>query len=189
MLFFFVMHLLIWPFTRCNFLSYHDIGAPNYAFQSFMEWGRNCLKDKYHFQPCPQRYESQIHNLTQLVSMEECWSSTIPVCLELDNLILEIVVFPLLLQCYLNCPILNKLENLVMNPTNWFGWYQSQHGLLAEVVRSGQWYKDTYNQSVHDSQNEFLAPIIFTMDKTVILEASHLSLSCDSCTGSICRSE
>jgi hypothetical protein len=34
----------------------HGIGAPNYAFQSFMEWGRNFSVDKYHFQPRPQRY-------------------------------------------------------------------------------------------------------------------------------------
>ena len=29
----------------------HGIGAPNYAFQSFMDWGRNCTRDKYNFQP------------------------------------------------------------------------------------------------------------------------------------------
>ena len=47
----------------------HDVGAPNYAFQSFMNWGRNCIRDEYKFQPCPQRYESQIRNLTQLVGI------------------------------------------------------------------------------------------------------------------------
>ncbi len=96
----------------------HDIGAPNYAFQSFMEWGRNSSSDGYHFQPCPQRYESQIRNLTELVGMEECRPTTIPVSLEPDNLTLEVVVFPFatMLSSLLNCPILNKLENLVVNP-------------------------------------------------------------------------
>jgi hypothetical protein len=90
---------------------------------------------------------------------------------------LEVVVFPFatMLSSLLNCPILNKLENLVVNPTDRFGRYESPDGLLDEV-NSGQWYRDTYNQSIHDSQNEFLAPIIFTMDKTVISEASHLSV-------------
>ena len=37
----------------------HSIGAPNYAFQSFMEWDRNCRQDEYNFQPYPQRYEGQ----------------------------------------------------------------------------------------------------------------------------------
>jgi hypothetical protein len=50
----------------------HDIGAPNYDFQSFMEWGHNCTQDKYHFQPCPQPYEIRIHNLTELVGMCDC---------------------------------------------------------------------------------------------------------------------
>jgi hypothetical protein len=155
----------------------HDVGAPNYAFQSFMEWGRNCSHDKYNFQPCPQRYESQIRNLTQLVGMQDCRPTTIPVCLEPDNLTLDVVVFPFatMLSSLLNCPILNKLENLVVNPSNRFGRYQSPDGLLDEV-NSGQWYQDTYDQTIHDGDKEFLAPIIFTMDKTVISEASHLSV-------------
>ncbi len=135
------------------------------------------MKDKYHFQPYPQRHKSQICNLTQLVGMEDCRPTTIHVSLEPDNLNLEVIVFPFatMLSSLLNCPILNKLENLVVNPTDRFGRYESPDGLLDEV-NSGQWYRDTYNQSINDPQNEFLAPIIFTMDKTVISEASHLSV-------------
>jgi hypothetical protein len=155
----------------------HCIGAPNYAFQSFMEWGRNCSIDAYHFQPLPQRYESQIRNLTQLVGMQDCRPTTIPVSLEPDNLTLDVVVFHFatMLSSLLNCPILNKLENLVVNPNDRFGWYESPDGLLVEV-NSGQWYQDTYTQDIRNSKTKFLAPIIFTMEKTVILEASHLSV-------------
>jgi hypothetical protein len=101
----------------------HVIGAPtNYAFQSFMEWERIFLMDTYHFQPCPQKYESQIHVLTQLVGMvEECWPTTIPVSLEPDNLTLVLVqlfclLAAMMLSSLLNCHILNKLEKLVVNP-------------------------------------------------------------------------
>jgi hypothetical protein len=155
----------------------HDVGAPNYAFQSFMEWGRNCTRDEYHFQPCPQRYESQIQNLTELVGMRDCRPKTIPVSLAPDNLTLDVVVFPFatMLASLLNCPILNKIENLVVNPLDRFGRYRSPDGRLDEV-NSGQWYQDTYDQTIHDGDKEFLAPIIFTMDKTVISEASHLSV-------------
>ena len=38
----------------------HDIGAPNYSFKSFMDWGRNCSHQGYNFQPNPQRYESNL---------------------------------------------------------------------------------------------------------------------------------
>jgi hypothetical protein len=62
-----------------------------------------------------------------------------------------------------------------VNPNDRFGRYESPDGLLDEV-NSGQWYQDTYTQDIHDPKKEFLAPIIFTMDKTVISEASHLSV-------------
>ena len=155
----------------------HDIGAPNYAFQSFMQWGRNCMRDEYNFQPCPQRYEGQIRNLTSLVGMEACRPTKVPVCLQPDNLMVDVVTFPFatMLSSLLNCPILNKIENLVVNPHDRFGRYQSPGGLLDEV-NSGQWYQDTYDLMISDGNKEFLAPIIFTMDKTVISEASHLSV-------------
>jgi hypothetical protein len=155
----------------------HDIGAPNYAFQSFMEWGRNCSRDEYNFQPCPLRYESQIRNLTQLVGMDGCRPTKIPVLLEPDSIVLDVVVFPFatMLSSLLNCPILNKLENLVVNPQDRFGRFVSVDGLLDEV-NSGQWYQDTYDQMIVEKDKDFLAPIIFTMDKTVISEASHLSV-------------
>ena len=97
-----------------------DIGAPNYAFQSFMEWGRNCRLDDYQFQPQPQRYESQIRNLTDLVGMKGCRPTAVPVTLEPDNLTLDVIVFPFakMLSSLLNCPKFNKIENLVVNPLN-----------------------------------------------------------------------
>jgi hypothetical protein len=62
-----------------------------------------------------------------------------------------------------------------VNPHDRFGRYESPDGVLGEV-NSGQWYQDTYDQMINDSKKQFLAPIIFTMDKTVISEQSHLSV-------------
>jgi hypothetical protein len=109
--------------------------------------------------------------------MNDCRPTSIPVILEPDNLTLDVIVFPFatMLSSLLNCPMLNKIENLVVNPHDRFGRYESPDGLLDEV-NSGQWYNDTYDKVVDDPTNEFLAPIIFTMDKTVISEASHLSV-------------
>ena len=154
-----------------------DIGAPNYSFHSFMQWGRNCRMDNYQFQPNPQRYESQIRNLTELVGMTGCRPKAVPVTLEPDNLTLDVIVFPFatMLSSLLNCPKLNKIENLVVNPLNRFGRYRSTDGSAGEV-NSAQWYQDTYDQVIQDPDKDFLAPIIFTMDKTVISEASHLSV-------------
>jgi hypothetical protein len=154
-----------------------DIGAPNYAFQSFMEWGRASRMDDYHFQPQPQRFESQIRNLTELVGMKGCRPTAVPVTLEPDNLTLDVIVFPFatMLSSLFNCPKLNKIENLVVNPLNRFGRFRPSDGAAGEV-NSAQWYQDTYDQVIEDPDKEFLAPIIFTMDKTVISEASHLSV-------------
>ena len=109
--------------------------------------------------------------------MKGCHPTTIPVMLEPDNIVLDVVVFPFatMLSSLLNCPILNKLENLVVNPNDRFACYESPDGLL-DKVNSGQWYQDTYDQDIHDFDKAFLAPIIFTMDKTIISKASHLSV-------------
>ena len=93
-----------------------DVGAPNYAFQSFMEWGRDCRMDDYHFQPQPQRYESQIRNLTDLVGMKGCRPTAVPVTLEPDGLVLDVIVFSFatMLSSSFNCPKWNKLENCLL---------------------------------------------------------------------------
>jgi hypothetical protein len=155
----------------------HLIGAPNHAFQSLMSWAQNAAANKYTFQPCPQRYESQIKNLTGLVGMTSCRPTITQVSLEPDDIVLDVVVFPFatMLSSLLNCPMLNKLENLVVNPLDRFGRYVSPDGLLGEV-NSGKWYQDTYDQNITDPDKQFLCPIIFAMDKTVISEISHLSV-------------
>jgi hypothetical protein len=155
----------------------HKIGAPNHAFESLMAWGRAASDHNYHFRPSPQRYESQLRNLTQLVGMTPCRPTIAQVSLEPDNLQLDVVVFPFatMLASLLNCPMLNKMENLVVNPTDRYGRYHSPDGRLGDV-NSGQWYQDTYDKVITDPTKDFLCPIIFAMDKTVISEISHLSV-------------
>jgi hypothetical protein len=69
----------------------------------------------------------------------------------------------------------NKLKKLVVNPRDRLGHYLSPDGLLDEV-NLGQWYQYMYDQVIHNPVQVFLAPIIFTMDKMVISEASYLSV-------------
>jgi len=49
--------------------------------------------------------------------MQECRPTTVPVSLEPDNLVLDAIVFPFatMLASLLNCPNLNKIENLIAN--------------------------------------------------------------------------
>ena len=80
-----------------------------------------------------------------------------------------------MLASLLNCPNLNKIENLVVNPTDRFAHFKDPNGRL-DKVNSAQWYRDMYDDMIVDTDKEFLAPIIFAMDKTVISESSHLSV-------------
>jgi hypothetical protein len=155
----------------------HSLGAPNHAFQSLMSWTKKASDHDYHFQPTPQHYKSQINNLTDLVGMQSCRPTIPKVSFHPDDLVLDVVVFPFatMLSSLLNCPMLNKMENLVVNPLDRFGRYRSEDGLLGEV-NSAKWYQDTYDQDITTPDKEFLCPIIFAMDKTVISEISHLSV-------------
>jgi hypothetical protein len=71
--------------------------------------------------------------------------------------------------------MLNKLEPLVINPTDRYGRYHSPDSHLGEV-NSGQWYQDNYDKVITNPNIYFLCPIISAMDKTVISKISHLSV-------------
>ena len=91
--------------------------------------------------------------------------------------ILDVVVFdfPTMLASLFNCPVLNKLENLVVNPTDRFAKYNAAGGKLGEV-NSALWYNNAYSHLVTEPDKDFLCPIIFAMDKTVISEMAGLSV-------------
>ena len=154
----------------------HEIGAPNHAFQSVMSWAKKAGDNDYHFHPSPMCYESQIRNLTGLVGMTPCRPTISQVSLEPDDIILDVVVFPFatMLASLLNCPMLNKIENLVINPDDRYGRCD---GVGLGEVNSATWYQDTYDRMILDPDKDFLCPIVFAMDKTVISEISHLSVN------------
>ncbi len=80
-----------------------------------------------------------------------------------------------MLASLFNCPVLNKLENLVVNPHDRFAKYKAPNGRLGKV-NSGAWYNMAYLNLVKDPDKDFLCPIIFAMDKTVLSEMSGLSV-------------
>jgi hypothetical protein len=158
----------------------HSTGAPNGAFQSIMSWARSALSDGYDFLPSPLAYDRQIHHLEKLVGMQACRPTRVPVNLfrpDMEEDILDVVVFdfPTMLASLFNCPVLNKLENLVVNPTDRFAKYNAAGGKLGEV-NSALWYNNAYSHLVTEPDKDFLCPIIFAMDKTVISEMAGLSV-------------
>jgi hypothetical protein len=158
----------------------HATGAPDGVFQSIMSWAQTAATAGYNFQPTPKKYMRQIHHLEHFVGMEACRPSQVSVSMyphqNVDDK-LDVIVFdfPTMLASLFNCPLLNKLENLVINPSDQFGKFESPNGLLGEV-NSGQWYDTAYSHLVKDPNKDFLCPIIFTMDKTVISEMDGLKV-------------
>lgn len=158
----------------------HTTGAPNGAFQSIMSWARSAMSEGYDFQPSPLAYDRQIHHLEKMVGMQSCRPTRVPVNLfrpDMEEDILDVVVFdfPTMLASLFNCPVLNKLENLVVNPTDRFAKYIAPNSKLGEV-NSGSWYNTAYSTLVTDPDKDLLCPIIFAMDKTVISEMAGLSV-------------
>jgi hypothetical protein len=158
----------------------HSMGASNGSFQDIMSWAKNALASGYDFDPSPKAYERQIVHFEKLVGMKACRPSSVPVNMyRMDGLddMLDVVVFdfPAMLASLFECPVLNKIENLVVNPHDRFSKYEAPNGLLGEV-NSGLWYDTAYANLIEDPDKDFLCPIIFAMDKTVVSEASKLSV-------------
>jgi hypothetical protein len=158
----------------------HATGAPNGAFEAIMSWAHSAGNANYDFQPMPKKYVRQIHHLEQFVGMTACRPSQVPVpmyphLLPDDKLDVVVFDFPTMLASLFNCPLLNKNENLVVNPTDRFGKYESNNGRLGEV-NSATWYDNAYTYLVKDPTKDFVCPIIFTMDKTVISEMGGLNV-------------
>ena len=130
----------------------HATGAPNGVFQSIMSWAQTAATAGYNFQPTPKKYTRQIHHLEGFVGMKSCRPSQVSVSMyphqNIDDK-LDVVVFdfPTMLASLFNCPLVNKLETLVVNPSDRSGKFNSPNGLLGEV-NSGQWYDTAYSHLV-----------------------------------------
>jgi hypothetical protein len=156
----------------------HSIGAPNGAFQSIMSWACCAVSEGYDFQPSPLAYDRQILQLEKMVGMQSCRPTRVSVDLyrpDMEEDMLDVVVFdfPTMLASLFNCPVLNQMENLVVNAKDRFAKYEAPNGLLGEV-NSGVWYDKAYANLVTNPEKDFLCPIIFAMDKTVISEMAGL---------------
>ena len=159
----------------------HTTGAPNGAFPSIMSWARSTMSEGYDFQPSPLAYDRKINHLEKRVGMQSGRPTRVPVDLfrpDMEEDILDVVVFdfPTMLASLFNCPVLNKLENLVVNPTDRFAKYEAPNGKLVGEINSALWYDNAFSTLLTDPDKDFLCPFIFVMDKTVISEMAGLSV-------------
>ncbi len=108
-----------------------------------MAWAWSALSDDYNLIPSPLVYDHHIHQFEKLVGMQSCRPTQVLVDMYHPDMLedkLEVVVFdfPTMLASLFNCPVLNKVNNLLVNPHGRFAKYEVPNGLLGEV-NSGTW--------------------------------------------------
>ena len=90
-------------------------------------------------------------------------------------MVLNVITFDILamLESLINDINLNQYENLVVNPYDQFGKYESIDGRLGEV-NSGQWYQNAFKNCIDNPEKDFLCPLILSSDKTTLSEIGNL---------------
>ena len=88
-----------------------------------MEWGNKLCATSEKFQSQHNTYCQAINHLENRYNLQKCRPQSIPVELLGDKMVLNVITFdiPAMLESLINDINLNKYENLVVNPYNWFG--------------------------------------------------------------------
>lgn len=165
-----------------------DIGAPQSAYKSILLWARNAYESGFDFAPRTTSYQAKIVELNKRLGNRYKRPTIHNLTLAFDDGVVSIPVFDFasLLSGLLDDPVLNRLENLVVNKSNGLRFHKfiSENDILGEI-NTGQWYHDAYNKLVRNPEKDFLCPIIFYMDKTTHSKYSKLTTYSISFTTSI----
>lgn len=161
----------------------NSIGAPHYAFKLVLEWARDAYQTGYQFHPKTTSYSGQINRFEKWTNFQNLRPTIKKIVLPPDEIEMEVTVFNFssMLASLFNDTNLNQSENLVVNQPpftsihNPFTKFIPKDGRLSEV-NSGKWYNIAYSNMINDSSTDFLAPIIFSMDKTSLSTNAHISV-------------
>jgi hypothetical protein len=158
-----------------------EMECPDYAFQSIMEWARNCFEVGFDFNPKSKTrlanlkwmYNS-LHNLEQMIPsvMSIQLPDPLPDVKSIDVICYDFV--PQLLSILQNKEMMSA-NNLVLDPKNPLAMYKPQDNRLGEAL-SGSIYKDMYDHLVSDPSKQLLCPLICYTDGTQIDALSRFSI-------------
>ena len=156
-----------------------EMEAPLYAFEEIMQWARHAFNEGYDFAPTHATYRAQVDRLEAWMGMENQRPQEVPVTLpgKRGNDSIEVTRFDFLtqLRSLLDDPVLNRDENLVLNPDDRFQRYVAPDGLLGECL-SGSWYRHAWDEMEKDGICNFMIPIILYIDKTQLSISGKLSI-------------
>ena len=156
-----------------------ELEAPLYAFEEIMKWARKAYIQGYQFIPRQSTYRSQIDKLEKWMGLEalrpEEVEITLPGLEQDDTIKVTRFDFTTQLRSLLDDPVLNRDENLVLNPDDRFQKYSPPDGRLGECI-SGSWYQHAWDEMVSDGICDFMIPNIFYIDKTQLSISGKLSI-------------
>jgi hypothetical protein len=157
-----------------------EMETPLYAFEEIMKWARHAFIEGYEFMPRQSTYRTQIDKLEIWMGMENQRPEEVSVDLPGINGAIDVINvtrfdFTTQLRSLLDDPVLNRDENLVLNPLDRFQKYTPPDGRLGECL-SGSWYNHAWDEMVNDGVCNFMIPIILYIDKTQISISGKLSI-------------
>jgi len=159
----------------------NSIGAPHYAFKLIMDWAEDAFDCGYTIQPKQSSYKSQLEHLQCISGVGFTPPTQKVITLAVDNLQVPVTCFdfPSMLFDLFNDPILNHVDNLVVNSNDPFAMYESPNGILNEV-NSGHWYRNAYSYCIDDPSTDFYVPLFYRWIRLWCLSIL-ISLSMQSC--------
>ena len=158
-----------------------DMECPDYAFQSIMEWARNCFEAGFDFNP---RSRTRLANLkwmyNSLHNSEQLLPSVVtiqlpdplPTVKSMDVICYDFV--PQLLSILQNKKMMSG-NNLVLDPMNPLSMYKPSDNRLGESL-SGSVYQSMYQRLVTNPSKQFLCPLICYTDGTQVDALSRFSV-------------
>ena len=156
-----------------------ELEAPLWAFQEIMNWALDAYQSGYNFLPNQKSYKSQISTLEQWVGMDHMRPTQVRVALPGKRAedTVDVTTFDFISQFHslLSDPLLNTIDNLVVNPDDPFTQYKSPGGLLSESL-SGSWYQHAWMHMETNTEWDFMIPVILYIDKTQLCLSGKLSL-------------
>ena len=167
-----------------------DMEAPDYAFQSIMQWAQECYLDGLNFNPSMTHkanltwmYKS-IHNSKHMLPHLEkiTLPDPLPRISTMDVICYNFVAQ--LLSILQDKSIMTR-ENVVLDPDDPLAMFEPKDGCLGEAL-SVSFYCNMYAELVTDPTRQLLVPLIAYIDATKIDTLNHFTVEPFTFTPSIC---
>ena len=148
----------------------NDGRAHHGLYAEILTWAEKAKVAQYSFEPQRKTRRAQVKYLENWQALQHARATQIPVVLPGDPpLTVHVTAYDFVEQLF---SLLNDqtffgtLANLDVNPDDPFTPYESPGGLL-NCVNAGAWYRKAY-QNCCTQPGDFLVPIIFTFDESVL---------------------